>query len=128
MAYTPLAPAAPVAAQPSIADPIAQPAAVAAPLVAVKHEPSQPVASRITVRLPAEARLFVNDDPCPLTSETRSFTTPPLNPEREYAYTLRAEVVRNGQTFSEVKRVVFRGGKAVQIEFKELANVRTVRR
>ena len=47
---------------------------------------------------------------------------------KDYTYTLRAEVVRDGQTFSEVKRVVFTAGKPENVEFKEIGTVRTVQR
>lgn len=87
-----------------------------------------PTTTRITVRLPENARLYVNEDPCPLKSETRAFDTPQLKSDKEYSYTLRAEIVRNGQTVSEVKKVVFRAGSPVNVEFKEIGAVRTVQR
>ena len=79
---------------------------------------AEPAPARITVRLPADARLFVNGEACALTSNTRSFETPRLQPGREYAYTLKAEVVRDGRTRSESRQVVFQAGKQVQVEFK----------
>jgi len=108
-----------------------QPAAPAAqinrePALLVNHQ--DVLASQITVRVPADAQLFVNDDLCPLTSETRTFKTPALKSDRDYTYTLRAEVVRNGRTVSETKRVVFQGGRAVDVEFRELGVAPIVRR
>jgi uncharacterized protein (TIGR03000 family) len=100
----------------------------AAPVAARPATQPAPVVSQVTVRLPAHARLYVNDDPCPLTSETRSFQTPQLKPDKEYSYTLRVEVERQGQTFSEIKKVTFKAGKAVNVEFKEIGTVRTVAR
>jgi len=41
---------------------------------------------------------------------------------------VRAEVVRNGQTVSEVKKVTFQGGKPVNIEFKDIGTTRTVQK
>ncbi len=55
-------------------------------------------AARVTVKLPADARLYVDGVPCPLTSATRSFDTPELDAGRSYYYTLKAEVVRDGET------------------------------
>ena len=100
-----------------------------APVAAnVREETPAPLTTRITVRLPENARLYVNEDPCPLKTDTRSFDTPQLKAEKEYSYTLRAEIQRNGQTVSEVKKVVFRAGAPVNVEFKEIGTVRTVQR
>jgi uncharacterized protein (TIGR03000 family) len=120
----------PPAAAPAVPAAFIQPVAPPAPVapVAVRNEEPQAITSRITVRLPENARLYVNDDRCPLKSDTRSFDTPQLKSDREYSYTLRAEVERNGQTFSEIKKVVFRAGKPVDVEFKEIGTVRTAQR
>jgi uncharacterized protein (TIGR03000 family) len=99
-----------------------------APVAANVREENPAPTSRITVRLPENARLYVNEDPCPLKTDTRSFDTPQLKAEKEYSYTLRAEIERNGQTVSEVKKVVFRAGAPVNVEFKEIGTVRTVQR
>src|SRR5262249_35192024 len=50
--------------------------------------------ARITVKLPADARLFVDDVACPLTSAERTFDTPRLEAGRRYFYNMRAELVR----------------------------------
>lgn len=89
-----------------------------APAVQAK-ETSAP--ARITVRLPADARLFVNGEACTLTSTTRSFETPRLEAGKDYAYTFKAEVVRDGRTRSEDRRVVFQAGKQVTVDFGNLA-------
>jgi uncharacterized protein (TIGR03000 family) len=89
--------------------------------------PAEQVA-HITVKVPAAAQLFVNDQPCPLTSDTRSFDTPRLEPGRDYAYTLRAELVRNGQKLSETRQVVFRAGRSVMVDFGDLAPAGIARR
>src|SRR5262245_28498571 len=46
--------------------------------------------ARITVRLPADAKLFVDNAECPLTSAVRTFATPKLEQGKKYYYTLRA--------------------------------------
>jgi uncharacterized protein (TIGR03000 family) len=77
--------------------------------------------AQVTVKLPAEARLYIDDVPCPLTSASRTFTTPDLNAGQSYYYTLKAEVVRGGgkpQTASQ--RVLVEAGKQVTVEFKDL--------
>jgi uncharacterized protein (TIGR03000 family) len=83
---------------------------------------AQPVGNRarVTVRLPADARLLVDGTPCPLTSGERTFLTPPLEAGRGYYYTLTAEVVRDGQARSRSRRIDVEAGKEVTVEFKDL--------
>ncbi|MBL8794003.1 MAG: TIGR03000 domain-containing protein [Planctomycetia bacterium] len=74
----------------------------------------------VVVELPADAKLFLDGNAVPLSSARRTFETPPLKPGKTYAYTLRAEVVRDGKTLVDAKRVVFQAGNTVQVEFQEL--------
>lgn len=76
--------------------------------------------AEITVRLPAEARLFVDNKPCPLSSSVRTFTTPRLEPGRSFYYTLKAEVEQDGQTVVDSRRVVVQAGKKVEVSFDKL--------
>jgi uncharacterized protein (TIGR03000 family) len=85
------------------------------------------VTARVTVRLPAQARLWVNDVPCPLTSDTRSFVTPTLQPGQKYAYTLRAQVEREGQRLTETRQVPVAAGRQVNVRF-DFATVSTASR
>lgn len=84
--------------------------------------------ARVTVRLPEDAKLFVDGVACPLTSATRSFDTPKLEAGRKFTYTLRAELVRDGQKITENQKVLLEAGKQVNVEFKELTVVSTARR
>jgi uncharacterized protein (TIGR03000 family) len=76
--------------------------------------------ARVTVKLPAEARLYVDDVVCPLTSATRSFNTPELEAGRRYYYTLKAETTQEGANRTVTKRVVVEAGKQVTVEFSDL--------
>jgi len=84
---------------------------------------SQPAPAQVTINLPADAKLFVDDVVCPLTSDTRSFSTPKLRQGQKYFYDVRAEVVRGGATVSETQRVVIEAGKQVSVTFPKLAPV-----
>ncbi len=77
--------------------------------------------AHVVIKLPADARLFVDDQPCPLTSDTRSFDTPELRPGEVYFYTIRAEVVRNGKPVTASRRATLRAGKETVVEFGDLA-------
>lgn len=85
-------------------------------------------AARVTVKLPADARLYVDGVKCPLTSATRSFDTPELDAGRSYYYTLKAEVDRDGETRVARQRVLVEAGKQVTVEFKDLPVVQTASR
>jgi uncharacterized protein (TIGR03000 family) len=80
-----------------------------------------PGPATLTVRVPADARLWVNDALSPLTSETRIFETPRLLGGKGYSYTLRAEVRRNGQTLAATKPVAFRAGERVEVDLRDLS-------
>jgi uncharacterized protein (TIGR03000 family) len=82
--------------------------------------------AHFNVRLPREAKLYVNGVLCPAGSGVRSFATPKLPAGRAYAYTLKAEIEINGQVRSESRRVVFQAGKEVNIDFGDLTVVRAV--
>lgn len=85
-------------------------------------------AARITVKLPADAKLFVDDVACTLTSDTRTFETPKLDAGKKYGYTLRAEAVRDGQTVTATRKVVMTAGEALTVQFEDLGSVRTASR
>lgn len=76
--------------------------------------------ARVTVKLPSDARLYVDGVLCPLKSATRAFNTPELDAGQRYYYTLKAEVVREGETRAATQRVLVEAGKLVTVEFKDL--------
>ena len=84
--------------------------------------PAKEAPAHITVRLPEGARLYVHGVFCPLTSGSRSFDTPRLQPGRRYLYILRAETARDGRTVTETRRVIFRAGEDVTVNFNEPDN------
>ena len=82
-----------------------------------------------TVQLPAEAKLWVDDVICPLTSETRSFNTPALQPGTQYFYVFKMEVEKDGKKVLENRRVVLSAGQQVNVNFNApQAAVQTVQR
>jgi uncharacterized protein (TIGR03000 family) len=77
--------------------------------------------ARVTIALPADARLWVDNVVCPV----RSFTTPQLEPGRKYFYTLRAELVRDGRTVAETRRIIVSAGQETNVSFND--QLQTVR-
>lgn len=75
--------------------------------------------SRVTVVLPSDARLWVDNVECPLTSTVRSFDTPNLNANQQYVYNFRMEVVRDGRTVTDTHRAVITPGQPVNVDFNQ---------
>jgi len=69
----------------------------------------------IVVTLPADAKLTIDGAATRSTTGVRTFVTPALENGMEFSYTLKAEVVRDGQTFSTEQRVTVRGGAESKI-------------
>jgi uncharacterized protein (TIGR03000 family) len=78
--------------------------------------------------MPEDARLYVDDVPYPTIQEKITFDTPALSPERTYYYTLKAEAVRGGKVYRDIRRVDLIAGRETRVAFKELASVQTVQR
>lgn len=89
---------------------------------------SAPRPAVVTVQVPADAALYIDNVRCPLTSATRSFQTPALDPGREYYYTVRAEIVRDGQRRTQSQRVIVGAGRQVSVEFNNFAALQTASR
>lgn len=83
--------------------------------------------ARLIVELPADAKFYVDDRLMQTTSERRVFQSPRLEQGQTYYYILRAEVVRNGETFSDSKRVLLHAGEVVQASFRNLERMAAAR-
>ncbi len=74
----------------------------------------------VTVRLPADAKLFAEGKPLNLTGAERQFVSPPLPADQEFVYKFTAEYERNGETVSVSKKVTVRAGGTASVEFADL--------
>ena len=81
--------------------------------------PTPPAADRatITVKLPPGATLYVDSQKSPSTSPVREFNTPPLPGGREFAYLMKAELVRDGRPEYLIQKVSFRAGDRITVDF-----------
>jgi uncharacterized protein (TIGR03000 family) len=82
----------------------------------------------MVVELPADAKLYVDDQLMKTGSDRREFKTPVLEAGQTYFYILRAEVTRDGKSFTETKRVTVRAGDEIRASFSELPASATVAR
>lgn len=76
--------------------------------------------AKLIVEVPSDARLYIDEQLTKASSERRVFNTPTLDKGQTYYYVVRAEVVRDGKTHSETKRVLVRAGEEIRASFPEL--------
>lgn len=94
----------------------------------VGYKPSFPAAvagangarANVTVRLPADAKLFAEGKQLNLTGGERQFVSPPLPVDQEFVYKFTAEYDRGGETVSVSKKVTVRAGSSATVEFTDL--------
>lgn len=80
---------------------------------------AMPAPATIRVSLPADAKLFVDNQPTSSVFNSRVFASPTLEPGKDYHYTLTGSLVRDGQTVTTTKQVTVRAGEEsrVTLEF-----------
>ena len=72
----------------------------------------------LVVTLPEDAKLTIGGEETTSTSANRVFVTPALEQGKEYEYTLKAQVVRDGKTQIATAKVTVRPGQTSQVELK----------
>ena len=70
------------------------------------------------VRVPSGAKVFVNGRETRSRGARRWYVSRGLQPGREYAYQIRAELDRNGETLVETRDVQIRSGGRADVEFR----------
>jgi len=80
------------------------------------EEASLSAPARIRVTLPAEAKLMIDDFVTTSTSSTRVFASPALERGQVFYYTLKGELLRDGQTLTSTKKVPVRAGQETQVQ------------
>jgi uncharacterized protein (TIGR03000 family) len=79
-----------------------------------KSEVMVPAPATIIVSLPANATLTIDDAATTSTASPRVFTSPVLPAGRDFHYTLKAQIVRDGKTFVVSKEVTVRAGETTR--------------
>jgi uncharacterized protein (TIGR03000 family) len=74
--------------------------------------------TRLTIAAPKDAEVWVEGTKLGSGSSIREFNTPPLDPGRQYRYTIRAKWVdADGQTVTQAQDVSFSAGSGVIVRF-----------
>ncbi|MCU0702514.1 MAG: TIGR03000 domain-containing protein [Fimbriiglobus sp.] len=80
----------------------------------------QAAPARLTIELPADAKLYVDGVLVKGATNSRNFHTPDLPTGKSFYYDLKAEMVVDGETVTEEKRVVVKAGDAANESFVKL--------
>ena len=109
---------APGATVPSVMPPIPSTTPAPAPMIAPpKASLENKVRSRVVIETPENAKLYVDGQLMQTASTHRVFQTPELAPGSTYFYDLKIEVVREGKTLTEEKRIYVRPGVEQTVAF-----------
>jgi uncharacterized protein (TIGR03000 family) len=79
-----------------------------------------PTRAKLLIELPPNAKLFIDDALVKTATGVQVFDTPALEPDEVYFYMVRIEGMRDGQPFSETRRILVRAGHVARTEFKEM--------
>ena len=90
------------------------PASVYAGASAARGTPER---AKITVKLLPGTTLYIDGKKNERSELIREFNTPPVPQGQEYAYVMKAEIVRNGQPETQTMKVPFRAGETQQVDF-----------
>lgn len=74
---------------------------------------------RVQVRVPAEAKLFVEGRQLSVKDGERVFVTPPLPTGREAVYTFKVEFTRDGDTVTHSRKVKVKANATTVVDFTE---------
>jgi uncharacterized protein (TIGR03000 family) len=83
-----------------------------------EEEAARPAPATIVVSLPLEAKLMIDEYVTTSTSATRVFTSPALERGKDFQYTLKAEIIRDGQSASTTRIVTVRAGQETRVEMQ----------
>ena len=83
-----------------------------------KPQANAPAPATIIVSLPADAKLTIDNAATQATASPRVFTSPVLPAGRDYHYTLKATMVRNGQPVVVSRQVTVRAGQETRVNLE----------
>jgi uncharacterized protein (TIGR03000 family) len=102
---------------PTIPSTTPAPTPMVSPPLPPKASLDNKVRSRVIIDTPENAKLYVDGQLMQTASTHRVFQTPELTPGSTYFYDLKIEVVREGKTLTEEKRIFVRPGIEQSVAF-----------
>jgi uncharacterized protein (TIGR03000 family) len=91
-----------------------------------KPESSSEDMARLTIKAPIDMRISVDGQQTARDAAEMTFRTPALEQGKNYFYQVKAEVVREGKTVTETKRVLVRAGQQAVVDFSPLKSTALV--
>jgi len=76
-----------------------------------------PPSATINIKVPADAEIWFNDAKTTLRGPVRQFVSPPLTPDRNYSYDVKARWMEQGKPVTQNRRVAVRAGGVANVEF-----------
>jgi uncharacterized protein (TIGR03000 family) len=100
-------------------DPAVVPPAGAAPVIPAPGTSTSTMRSDglLSVNVPEDAKIFVNGQATSSSGEMRQYVSRELTAGFNYTYEVRAEVIRDGRTVEQVKKVDLRAGETARVAF-----------
>jgi uncharacterized protein (TIGR03000 family) len=94
----------------------------AAPAPGATPAPGQPTSGiradgLLSVNVPDDAKIYVNGQATSSTGDMRQYVSRDLQNGYNYTYEVRAEVVRDGRTIEQVKKIDLRAGETANLAF-----------
>jgi len=86
-------------------------------VVATTPAPSAAVAY-LNVNVPADAKVYLQDQLMPLEGTQRRFVSPELPVGSQHVYNVRVDVVRNGQTVSKTTQALITAGQEIAVSIQ----------
>ena len=80
----------------------------------------KPMGANLKFTVPADTKLYVDGKLAPGAGTERAFYTPPLEAGKKFFYEVKAELVVDGKTVVEEKRVIVESGSQVVESFPRL--------
>jgi uncharacterized protein (TIGR03000 family) len=91
-----------------------------APMVKPMGSDSMPMSANLKFMVPSATKLYVDGKEVPGTGTERAFYTPTLEPGKKFYYEVKAELVVNGKTLTQEKKVIVSAGANLTEEFETL--------
>jgi uncharacterized protein (TIGR03000 family) len=87
-------------------------------MASIVFDPSEPVTTALTVKVPADAKVYLAGSETTLTGEQRKFTTTRLPMGQQWAnYTVRVEVDRDGEKLAKEEKISLQAGESREVAF-----------
>jgi len=72
----------------------------------------------VVVQVPADARVYFDNQPTKQAGEMRTFSTPDLPAGKAFFYEVRADVMRDGKVTAQTRRVAVRAGQTTRVDLR----------